>query len=250
MYPDLIKIGDFVISSFGVMVAIGFLVAYWFSAKEFKRKGLSEELLGNLFLAAMVGGIVGAKFLFLLENIPVKEIIANPFQYLFSRGGLTFYGGLFGALFLTWVVAKRYKTSFWKIGDAVAPAMAIGYAIGRIGCFLVGDDYGIPTNLPIGMTFPMGLPPTLEKVHPTQIYEVIIMGIVFLFLWKIRKRDYKVGYLFSIYLLLAGTERFLIEFLRNTTPSPISGLSIAQLMAVVLIVVGTIKIIKSNRTYT
>ena len=244
MYPDLIKIGNFVISSFGVMVAASFLVAYWLCLKEFRRKNLSEDLLGNLFLAAMVGGIVGAKLLYLLENVPLREILANPVQHILSRGGLTFYGGLFGAILLTWIVARRGKLNFWVLGDAVAPAMAIGYAIGRVGCFLVGDDYGVPSNLPWAMAFPKGLPPTLERVHPTQLYEVIIMTLVFLYLWRIRKSSYKPGYLFSLYLILAGSERFLIEFIRNTTPSPIPNLSLAQLMAVFIILVGTIKIYK------
>ena len=244
MYPDLIKIGNFVISSFGVMVAASFLVAYWLCLKEFRRKNLSEDLLGNLFLAAMVGGIVGAKLLYLIENVPLNQILANPVQHILSRGGLTFYGGLFGAILLTWIVARRGKLNFWVLGDAVAPAMAIGYAIGRVGCFLVGDDYGVPSNLPWAMAFPKGLPPTLEKVHPTQLYEVIIMTLVFLYLWRIRKNSYKPGYLFSLYLILAGSERFLIEFIRNTTPSPIPSLSLAQLMAVFIILVGTIKIYK------
>lgn len=244
MYPDFIKIGDFVISSFGVMVAIAFLTAYWISSKEFKRKGLSEELLGNLFIAAMIGGIGGAKLLYLLENIPLKELFSDPIQHIFARGGLTFYGGLIGSLLLTWIVVKRHKISFWKIGDAVAPALALAYSIGRIGCFLVGDDYGVPSTLPWAVAFPKGLPPTLETVHPTQVYEVIIMVVVFLFLWKIRKRDYKVGYIFSIYLILAGVERFLIEVIRNTTPSPIPDLSIAQLIAIVLILAGAVKIFK------
>lgn len=244
MYPDLIRIGDFVISSFGVMVAIAFLTAYWISSKEFKRKDLSEELLGNLFIAAMIGGIGGAKLLYLLENIPLKELLSSPIQHIFARGGLTFYGGLIGSLILGWIVVKRHKISFWNMGDAVAPALALAYSIGRIGCFLVGDDYGVPSDLPWAVAFPKGLPPTLEKVHPTQAYEVIIMAFVFLFLWKIRKRDYKIGFLFSIYLILAGLERFLIEIIRNTTASPIPGLSIAQLIAIVLILAGAVKIFK------
>ena len=244
MYPNLVEIGNFVISSFGVMVAVSFLVAYWLCLKEFKRRKLSEDLLGNLFLAAMVGGIVGAKLLYLLENVPLEEILANPVQHIFSRSGLTFYGGLFGAIFLTWLVARRGKLNFWVLGDAVAPAMAIGYSIGRIGCFLVGDDYGLPSDLPWAMAFPEGSPPTMEKVHPTQLYEVILLGLVFILLWKSRKKVYKSGYLFSLYLILAGSERFLIEFIRNTTPSPIPDLSIAQLMAVFLILVGTFKIYK------
>ena len=140
------------------------------------------------------------------------------------------------------IIASRYKVSFWKIGDALAPSLAIGYSIGRIGCFLVGDDYGIPSTLPWAMSFPKGLPPTTETVHPTQIYETLIMGLVFIYLWKIRKSDYKTGYMFSLYLVLAGSERFFIEFLRNTTPSPISGLSLAQVMAVVIIIIGINKI--------
>jgi len=244
MYPELLKIGNFSISSFGVMVALSFLVAYWLCLKEFRRKGLSEDLLGNLFLAAMIGGIAGAKLLYLFENVPIKELIQNPVQHIFARGGLTFYGGLFGALLLTWLVAKRSNLNFWLLGDSVAPAMAIGYSIGRIGCFLVGDDYGVKSDLPWAIAFPNGLPPTIDPVHPTQIYEALIMLIVFLYLWKIRKDSNKTGYIFSLYLILAGSERFIIEFLRNTTPSPVPGLSIAQVMAVLIILFGLYKIFK------
>ena len=244
MYPELLKIGNFSISSFGVMVAISFLVAYWLCLKEFRRKNLSEDLLGNLFLAAMIGGIAGAKLLYLFENIPIKEILQNPVQNLFARGGLPFYGGLFGALLLTWIVAKRSKLDFWLLGDSVAPAMAIGYSIGRLGCFLVGDDYGIRSDLPWAVAFPNGLPPTVDPVHPTQIYEVLIMLVVFLYLWKIRKDIYKTGYIFSLYLILAGSERFIIEFLRNTTPSSVPNLSIAQVMAAVIILFGLYKLFR------
>jgi phosphatidylglycerol:prolipoprotein diacylglycerol transferase len=244
MYPELLKIGNFSISSFGVMVALSFLVAYWLCLKEFRRKNLSEDLLGNLFLAAMIGGIAGAKLLYLFENVPINEIIQNPVQHILARGGLTFYGGLFGALLLTWIVAKRSKLDFWLLGDSVAPAMAIGYSIGRLGCFLVGDDYGVKSDLPWAIAFPNGLPPTVDPVHPTQIYEAIIMLVVFLYLWKIRKNIYKTGYIFSLYLILAGSERFFIEFLRNTTQSPISNLSIAQVMAVIILLFGLYKIFR------
>ncbi len=242
MYPELLEIGDFVISSFGVMVAAAFLVAYWLGVKEFERKNLQEKLLSDLLLTSIAGGIIGAKLLYLLENVPINEILENPIYHIFSRGGLTFYGGLFAAVFLAWIVCRKNRVNFWLIGDATAPSMAIGYSIGRIGCFLVGDDYGVPSDLPWSMAFPNGLPPTVEKVHPTQLYEIIIMGLVFVYLWKIRKRNFKTGYLFSIYLILAGSERFLMEFIRNTTPSSIPGLSIAQLMAVFIVLVGTLKI--------
>lgn len=246
MYPELFKIGNFQISSFGLMVAIAFLVAYWVSSYEFKRKGLSDNLLGNAFLAIIIGGIGGAKILYVIENVPLSELTSNPLGYLLSRGGLTFYGGFIGAVILLLIIAKRSKTSFWIIGDAISPSLALAYAIGRIGCFLVGDDYGIKSNLPWAISFPQGLPPTTERVHPTQLYEVIAMTVVFLIIWKIRKKPAPNGWLFSIYLILAGFERFLIEFIRSTTPSPIPYLSVAQVMAIVLIAVGAIKLIQIN----
>jgi len=242
MYPEIIKIGNFSISSFGLMIALCFIAGYWIITLEAKRKGLNEKLVGNLFLAAMAGGIVGAKLLYVIENVPLSEIISHPFDNLLSRGGLTFYGGFFGALAIVWFMAHRNKLSMWVVGDLAAPALALAYAIGRIGCFLVGDDYGVPSNLPWAIAFPKGLPPTTIPVHPTQLYEIIIMFIVFLFIWKIRKLERPAGWLFSIYLILAGFERFFIEFLRNTTPSPVPGLSLAQLMAVLIIIVGAVKL--------
>lgn len=246
MYPELFKIGNFQISSFGLMVAIAFLAGYWVTSFEFKRKGLTENLLSNVFLAIIIGGIGGAKILYVIENVPISELIGNPLGYLFSRGGLTFYGGFIGAVILLLIVARRSKTSFWTIGDAISPSLALGYAIGRIGCFLVGDDYGIKSNLPWAISFPEGLPPTTERVHPTQLYEVMAMMVVFIIIWKIRKKPAADGWLFSIYFILAGLERFFIEVVRSTTPSPIPHLSVAQVMAIIIIAVGAIKLIKIN----
>ncbi|MXZ13049.1 MAG: prolipoprotein diacylglyceryl transferase [Candidatus Dadabacteria bacterium] len=241
MFPELLRIGDFHITSFGAMVAVSFLVAFWVSGMEFERKGISKRLHEHIFLASILGGILGAKFLFLIENVPLSDLLSYPKHYLLLRGGLTFYGGLFLALFAAFVVTKKHKESFWKVLDATAPALAIAYATGRVGCLLVGDDYGIPSTLPWAMPFPKGSPPTLEAVHPTQIYETIVMSLVFLALWKIRKKDRSVGWLASIYLVLAGLERFSVEFIRNTTESPISGLSVAQIMAFFLILIGVLK---------
>ena len=242
MYPEIIRVGDFTISSFGLMMAICFIVGYWLIMAEAKRKKLDEKLISNMFLATMIGGIVGAKLLYIFENVPLSEILSNPFTHLLSRGGLTFYGGFIGALILVWYMAYRNKISMWVIGDMASPALAIAYSIGRVGCLLVGDDYGVPSNLPWAMAFPKGLPPTDIPVHPTQLYEVIIMFIAFLYIWKIRTLPRAAGWLFSIYLIIAGFERFFIEFIRNTTPSPIPGLTVAQVTAVGLIVVGAIKL--------
>jgi len=250
MYPELFRIGNFTISSYGVMAAIAFLVGYWLSSLEFKRRGLDERLLGNFLIAAMVGGMVGAKILYLFENVSLSELIRNPIPHLLSRGGFTYYGGLFGGALLMWVVAARNKMSFWTLGDAIAPAVAIGYALARVGCFLVGDDYGIPSDLPWAVAFPKGLPPTDVRVHPTQIYEIILSVIIFIYLWKIRKKDAPTGWLFSIFLILAGLERFLVEIIRNTTPSPIPHISIAQLMSIVMILIGIIKLVQIHTLKT
>lgn len=254
MYPELLRIGSFVVSSFGLMVALAFLAGYWITSVEFKRKKLDDKLLGNLLLLSMLGGIGGAKLMYIFENVPLSDFISSPFTQIFSRGGLTFYGGFIGAVLLFWILTIKNKVSFFKVMDAMAPALAIGHSIGRIGCFLVGDDYGIKSDVPWAVAFPKGLPPTTDPVHPTQVYEVILMGLVFFVLWKLRKRNTPDGWLFSILIILAGIERFLIEFLRSTTPSPIPDLSVAQLIAIGLIVIGILKIISiknkpaSNKT--
>ncbi len=243
MYPELLRIGSFVVSSFGLMVALAFLAGYWITSVEFKRKKLDDKLLGNLLLLSMLGGIGGAKLMYIFENVPLSDFISSPFTHIFSRGGLTFYGGFIGAVLLFWILTVKNKVSFFKVMDAMAPALAIGHSIGRIGCFLVGDDYGIKSDVPWAVAFPKGLPPTTDPVHPTQVYEVILMGLVFFVLWKLRKRNTPDGWLFSILIILAGIERFLIEFIRSTTPSPIPDLSVAQLIAIGLIVIGILKII-------
>jgi len=191
----------------------------------------------------MLGGIGGAKLMYIFENVPLSDFISSPFTHIFSRGGLTFYGGFIGAVLLFWILTVKNKVSFFKVMDAMAPALAIGHSIGRIGCFLVGDDYGIKSDVPWAVAFPKGLPPTTDPVHPTQVYEVILMGLIFFVLWKLRKRNTPDGWLFSILIILAGIERFLIEFIRSTTPSPIPDLSVAQLIAIGLIVIGILKII-------
>jgi phosphatidylglycerol:prolipoprotein diacylglycerol transferase len=153
-------------------------------------------------------------------------------------------GGFVGAFFLILLVVWIKKVSFWRIADAIIPALVIGYAMARIGCFLVGDDYGIPSDLPWAIPFLQGAPPTDIAVHPTQIYETVLMAGAFAFLWRIRKREVPTGWLASIGFILMGIERFGIEFIRNTTPSPIPGLTIAQLMSFFLIAWGLVKIIQ------
>src|SRR3970040_949154 len=242
MYPILFRIGDIAISSYMVTMSIAFLVAYILCKGEFKRRGLSEDLLDLLLVANVLGGIVGAKILFLMENVTFSEFIGDPIRYLSS--GLTFLGGFLGAVVLILVVVWAKKVNFWLAADAMAPSLVIGYAIAKIGCFLVGDDYGIPSNLPWAMSFPKGAPPTNEMVHPAQIYEMLAMLVVFVVLWKIRKRNIPIGWLSGVTLILMGLERFLVEFVRNPLPNFIPGVSLAQLMSLGLLVAGVLKLLQ------
>jgi phosphatidylglycerol:prolipoprotein diacylglycerol transferase len=242
MYPTLFRIGDFSLSSHTAMMVVAYLVAYVITLSEFKRKGISENLCDIFLIAALIGGIGGAKILFLYQNATLSDFISQPLQYLAS--GITFYGGLIGAIILFILAARWKKISFWLVTDAAAPGLILAYAIGRIGCFLVGDDYGTPTNLPWAISFPNGSPPTTERVHPTQLYDTLLMFLTFVVIWKIRKRKLPTGSLFAITLVILGIERFLIEFIRNTTPSFIPGLTQAQLISIGIAIVGIYKLIQ------
>ena len=242
MYPTLLKIGSVSISSFSVMVLIAFLVAYYFGELEVVRKKADRSLSDLLLIMSVLGGLGGAKLLFLYQNVTLSQLISDPIRYLSS--GYTFLGGVTGAILLIFILSRIKHISFWFLTDCCAPGLVIAYGIGRIGCFLVGDDYGTPTDLPWGMSFPHGAPPTIQQVHPTQLYDTILMFILFYVLWSIRKMSTQNGWLTSITLICLGTERFLIEFIRNTTPSFIHGISEAQLMSLVLIMVGIIKLIQ------
>ena len=271
MYPEILRIGNFVISSYGVMVAIAFFVSVIIAEKEWRRKKLDIKDFNNIFIITLISGIIGSKLLFVFENYSFKEIIESPFGILFSRGGFTYYGGFLGSLFCVIIYLKIKRIKILKVGDLLSPSLAIGYSIGRIGCFLVGDDYGRPTNSFLGIAFPKGSPPTyagslrenfgniinipenipddaLLKVWPTQIFEVIIMFFVFLILFKLKDR-LKEGKLFGLYLLLSGSERFLIEFLRMTTRSFIRFLSVAQIISIFIIISGIIILWRKSKEH-
>ncbi|NIP39253.1 MAG: prolipoprotein diacylglyceryl transferase [Candidatus Dadabacteria bacterium] len=242
MYPTLIEIGSVSISSYSVMVTLAYLAAYILAGFEIKRRGLDDSIADWMLLAALFGGLGGAKILFLFQNATLTEFMNEPLRYLSS--GLTFLGGLIGASVLIFLVALWKRISFWTLTDSSAPGLVLAYGIGRIGCLLVGDDYGTPTRVPWGMSFPNGSPPTTETVHPTQIYDTIIMSFVFISLWGIRKYNFPAGWLFSLMLMILGIQRFFIEFIRSTTPSFIEGLSQAQVISVGIFILGALNLIR------
>lgn len=242
MHPTLFEIGDINVSSFSVMVLIAFLVAYFVGESELKRKGLNSNLADLLLIACVIGGLGGAKLLFLYQQATLSDFIAEPSRYLSS--GFTFLGGLIGSIILMWIVTQMKRVNFLTVTDAAAPALVLAYAVGRIGCLLVGDDYGIPTSLPWAMSFPDGSPPTVLKVHPTQIYDTLSMAAVFVVLWKIRKKNFPTGWMTAVVFIILGVQRFLMEFLRSTSPSFIPGFSQAQLISVVLVLIGVLMLYK------
>lgn len=247
MYPTLIKFGSVSISSFSVMVLIAFLVAYYLCEKDLIRRGEDRNIADLLLIASVVGGLGGAKLLFLYQNATFTEVIQNPLRYISS--GYTFLGGFIGAILMIYLVSVYKKVSLWHLTDVSAAPLILAYGIGRIGCFLVGDDYGVPTSLPWGLSFPNGAPPTIQKVHPTQLYDSICMFVIFYFLWKLKDKENPTGWLTSVTFIVLGIQRFLMEFIRSTTSSFIEGLSQAQLISLALIFIGIIKmvIISSKR---
>lgn len=232
MYPELFHIGGFTMNSFGVMMALAFIAAGFVAHWQFKQRGVKPDFIYGLLIAAIIGGLLGAK---------IHYLIIHPDEWpenLLSGGGLVWFGGLFGAIVAVVIVTVLSKQRLAAIMDAGAPAVSVGYAVGRLGCFLRGDDYGTPTDLPWGMSFPEGLPPTTVDVHPTQLYESAGSLVIFaLIVWVVSPRFKREGGLIFAYLLFAGIERFLVEFIR-TNPAVALGLTQQQWISIGLFIIG------------
>ena len=234
MYPELFRIPfiDYPISTFGVSMATAFLVAFWITMKGMEEKRMATEELSAVFIYVMLGGIIGSKMYYAIDNWLLDGGAFLPL--LLSRGGITWYGGLIGGTVAGAIGAKRVGINVKQLADCVAPGVAVGQAIGRIGCFLVGDDYGRVSNVPWAVAFPEGAPPTLERVHPTQLYEVAWLLPVALLLWS---RRHKSPFLFGEYMALNGAGRIVIENWR-VNPTVALGMTEPQWIGFGLIVLG------------
>jgi phosphatidylglycerol:prolipoprotein diacylglycerol transferase len=234
MYPVLFSVGGFEITSFGVLVAVAALVGISMFRRELARSGLPEDAVDGGIIGVL-GGLAGAKLLWVAEHMGEE-----PFSgLLFSRGGLSWFGGLVGGVgsALLYFVVKGYPLV--RTISAASPALAAGHAIGRVGCFLVGDDYGRPTDLPWGVAFPLGLPPTVERVHPTQLYEAMFLVPLTVILIRWRRAGVRDRVVLGRYLALAGGARFLIEFIR-VNERVLGGLTVAHWAALVMILAGVV----------
>lgn len=239
MYPVLLTIGPLTLYSFGLMAAMAFLAGYYVVEREFRRnEALRKGLGGELVFAALVGGLVGARVYYFIEHW--SEFVGAPLDMIFSGAGFVWYGGLAGGTLAVFGLCRLRKYSLARAADAIAPALALGYGIGRIGCFLSGDgDYGPPSDLPWAMAFPDGMVPTTQSVHPTPLYEALLSWAIFAFLIRVRPYRSRAGGMFWTYLLLASSERIFIEFYR-LTPKVAYGLTLAQLISLALLIVGLV----------
>jgi len=237
MYPVLWEPFGFPISSFGVMVAVGFLVSERIVARRLAEQGLPRELSSTILLYAVICGIVGAKLYYAVDMaLQADAGAADEFwRSLFSRGGMTWFGGFIAGVLGVAIGTRLHGIATSAVASAVANAAPFGQACGRIGCFLVGDDYGRPTDAWYGIAFPEGLPPTTIPVHPTQLYEVAWLVAIGSLLWRRRAAS---PFLFAEYLVLAGIGRFAIEILR-VNPDVALGLSAAQWIGLAMVAAGS-----------
>jgi phosphatidylglycerol:prolipoprotein diacylglycerol transferase len=234
MQPE-IHLGPLTVQTFGMMFALGFVGAALLLARRLQELGRPVDFAYELIFAAVVGGLVGARAYYIVQHWDTvkDDLLGN----IFSGAGLVWYGGVLGGALA--VSAVAYYRGFLGLAllDLTAPGLALGYAIGRIGCQVSGDgDYGIPSSLPWAMSYPNGTVPTTQEVHPTPVYETLSMGLVAWLLWRWRDR-WRPGTLFAVYLVLSGTERFLVEFIRRND-DVLAGLTAPQLQSLVLIAAG------------
>jgi phosphatidylglycerol:prolipoprotein diacylglycerol transferase len=230
-----IHLGPLTIQTFGICFALGFVVAAGILARRFRELGLSADWTWEMVFSTMVGGLVGSRVDFMLQNW--SDVKDDFFGSLFSGSGLVWYGGVIGGALGAVLWARRRDWLGWQLADLACVPLALGYAIGRIGCQLSGDgDYGTASSLPWAMSYPKGTVPTNVEVHPTPVYETLAMGLVAMLLWQLRDR-LTGGRLFALYLVLAGVERLLVEFIRRNDDVAL-GLTLPQLLSVAMIAGG------------
>ena len=241
------------VTGFGLAVLLAFVISQIICQRELWRRGhdLEANAIPDLILAALLGTLIGAKTYY--------AILKGDWSAFFSRGGFVFWGGFMGSVLLCYLVIRWKKLNFPRIADVAGLAIAAGYSVGRAGCWAVGDDYGRPWVSPFAVRFPEGIPPstalnmsadfgvklapgtdpsTVLSVHPTQIYEVVMGFIMFMILWSNRKHTHKEGWLFGFYCVLAGIERFVVEFFRAKDDRFIAGMTLAQAIGLVIALIG------------
>jgi phosphatidylglycerol:prolipoprotein diacylglycerol transferase len=258
MYPELFRIGNFPINTYGVFLALAFLCAILIAVRLARRDGLPSEKIYDLSLWMLLAGLVGSKILMLFTEPDYRDNPALLLSLDFLRSGGVFYGGLLGAVLAGYFLMKRYKLPWWKTADACAPGIAVANFFGRQGCFAAGCCWGKPTSLPWGVKFTeaghqiTGVPID-AYLHPTQLYESFAMLLAFLFLLWLHKRKRFDGQVILAYALLYSAIRFSIEFVRDDPRGDVfgltslTGLSTSQLISLVIGIWALILLIRRRR---
>lgn len=253
-HPFEIPLGPITLTGFGIAVFLAFAISQVITQRELANRGHLKEAdaIPDLILASVLGTLIGGKLYYTL-------VVTHDWRDLISRAGFVFWGGFIGAVVANWIVINRKKLSFARFADVAGIAIAAGYAVGRTGCWAVGDDYGKPWNGPFAVQFPQGAPPstayvmnqsfgtpipegvspdTVLAVHPTQLYETALGIMMFAILWRFRGHRHREGWLFGVYCILAGVERFFIEFFRAKDDTFFGPFTAAQMIGVAIVVAG------------
>ena len=252
-HPFSYQVGPLQLTGFGIAVLLAFMIAQITSAEILEERGYDPTITADCLFGAVIGGLLGAKVYY--------AILVGDWHALFARAGFVFWGGLIGGILVTAAVIKYKGWPFTRISDAAAPGLAAAYAIGRTGCWAVGDDYGRPWQSAMAVMFPNGAPPspaqnlselfhvslppntapdTVLSVYPTQLFEVAMGTGMFFILWSLRRHRHAEGWLFGLYCVLAGVERFIIEFFRAKDDRFFGGLTLAQVIAVAFAIGGAL----------
>ncbi|MEX2152346.1 MAG: prolipoprotein diacylglyceryl transferase [Gemmatimonadaceae bacterium] len=250
-HPFQFSIWKLQFTAFGIAVVMSFVIAQMIAQQEMERRGHDPAPIADMIFVCVISSLLGAKLYFV--------VVLGNWDALWSRGGFVFWGGLIGGAIGVLLVAWRKKVPLWRTMEVGAPALAAGYAVGRTGCWGVGDDYGRPWDGPLAVQFPEGAPPstagimqrefgvqfppgtdpnTVVAVHPTQIYEVAMATAMFFIIWRLRRHRHAEGWLFGVYCVVAGIERFIVEFFRAKDDQLAFGLTLAQTIALAVMAVG------------
>jgi phosphatidylglycerol:prolipoprotein diacylglycerol transferase len=240
VFPELATIGPFTFYSFGLMAALALVIPGWFLWLDLRERGMNTAFAFEAALGAGVGGFVGARVWYVVERRGEEGVS------LLSGSGLVWYGGLIGGVVGVVAVSLWRRRPLGVVANLVAAPLALAYGIGRIGCQLAGDgDYGSASALPWAMSYPDGTVPITTTVHPTPLYEIVAMLAIFFVLWRLRGRLTAPWSLFGLYCVLAGTERFLVEFVRRN-PVEAVGLTAAQLVSLALVLIGAVLLVRTR----
>lgn len=242
MHPVLVEVGPLVIRWYGAMIALAFFTGMWIALKEAQRKGIGKEKLEGFFIYVLIGAVMGARIYYVAFS-DLGHFLKNLLSmFAVWQGGLAIHGAILGGLLVTIFYTKRQKIPFWRFADAIAPALILGQAIGRIGCFFNGDAHGYPTDRPWGLVYspesPAGHMFPGQTLHPTQLYEMFLNLIIFGFLWMIRKKLKVDGHLFLLYVILYSSARIFVEHFRADRLTFMGDISAAQSIGILGVITG------------